>query len=288
MNTTFRNRVTLALTVGAMWLVSAGPADAALITIDNFTAYPNATNTVNLTTDAPAGWTVRDWIKWGAPAVPNAIGLTDYARRAGTTIISDLTYIDKIASPTDTTWNDGTYFSTTEPADNRWTMTWTDGTGGSAGSPHHIGTRSEAHEDNNSHNPSATDLGEGFGFTVTADALQKYRLRFYVANYESVTTIQLSAPFASSQTQTFTDTTTATNHTGGFLEATWTPDHVGELLTVDYWMTDFNGVNGHYGNISVHAASVSVQPIPEPATMAFLALGGLTMIGAGIRRRRKA
>ncbi|MDD4888787.1 MAG: discoidin domain-containing protein [Phycisphaerae bacterium] len=52
--------------------------------------------------------------------------------------------------------------------------------------------------------------------------------------------------------------------------------------------TNPNYSGPHVGLSEVQVFSTFTAPVPEPATMAFLALGGLTMMGAAIRRRRTA
>ncbi|MDD4891813.1 MAG: PEP-CTERM sorting domain-containing protein [Phycisphaerae bacterium] len=78
----------------------------------------------------------------------------------------------------------------------------------------------------------------------------------------------------------------------------WTVQSLNSLLPAEYAGWDVfcssGGINDK-GDIvalandttgKLHA--IVMSPVPEPATMAFLAIGGLTMMGAAIRRRRTA
>jgi len=261
--------------LGTCAVFAATSASAAVISLESFNTHSTGTANVDLT----AGGTV-DWVKFGANS--NAIGSSIYASKDGGTAISGLTYIDLI-TPFDTTYGSGENAGR-ELADSRWSMFWSDGTGGS--SPHGYGTRTET-ANSDFLGGGMPDLGEGFRLTVAASSTLPHTLTLYVANFETQATFDVTAPGATPLQYVWNNTLVGSGsvHVGGTFALVWTPDSASDVLTVEYWSTAFtDSASGGFANISVHGATLSA--IPEPSTYAAMA-GGIAMLALVMRRRRQ-
>jgi hypothetical protein len=208
----------------------------------------------------------EDWAIWGYANGGTSTSLAPDVHMAGGSGISDLSSISN-GNPLRAVGDFGSFAHTFD---------WSNGTP----VPTAIGAQGGIQHDGEQP-PMASNIGEGFSFTVPADTMDQ-TLRVYVTAHLGIGTLiaTLSDSSAKMYIQSLDGSTTPNDP--GVYTITYVADSASQTLNVTYVLTaenDFNPLNS--SNAALYAVSLAV---PEPSTVVLTAMGGLALLAW--RRRR--
>ncbi len=214
------------------------------------------TSDTNLTTQG-----VLDWAAWGNEqdgSLNNDNSLSPSSRKLGANLITGITAIQASPSPS----NMAQYFGPLPR------FSWTDGTPDVTGTNLALGVRTG-------------NGGTGLGFELTAPAsLGTNTLQVYFVGFSS--TIAVTATLSDGSATPDIDSTGPIGGSDAPLIYTvnYSADSIGQTLTLRFETTASTNPGS---GVSIQAATLDGSAIPEPASLAMLAAGGMMMV---IRRRR--
>ena len=240
----------------AVLALGLSTADAALLTGSYTTGTVTSADLTTLGGD--------DWVIWEVPADNWTNPIAIYNEKLAGTSISDLT---------GTTNGSGEVRTSFPPAH---TYSYSDGT-----SPF-------------SENPTPANLGVGirgtladlagdsFDLSITSTSLGEHTFTLFGAQTRTGTTLTLSLPGASNQVSTLASSGTGTIN--WVYTATFTPDTIGDVLTVNLASSGVStdGANS-FNSFRLGAAAISA--VPEPSTTSALVIAGILAL-VMVRRRR--
>jgi hypothetical protein len=220
----------------------------------------------NLTTEGTA-----DWAVWGFANGGTSTSLSPDNRKLGGSGISDLTNISN-GNPLRGIGQFGSYGEST--------FNWSNGT------PVLSATGAFTGIQHNGFGQPFSNIGEGFSFTVPADT-----------NLRTVTLYDTVDHGNSELTATLSDGSAVpfvfdSHHVPDFngpdiYTITYAANSAGQSLTVKLVLTAPDGSGNNTANVAIQAVDLTGPPpaVPEPSSLALLALGGGAL--AGWRRWRK-
>jgi hypothetical protein len=224
-----------------------------------------APGTTNLTTQG-----TDDWAVWGSTSNQTEGSTTPYDEKnvathdiLGMTLYGGLSITD-----------------TTDRTDQPGLFTWSDGTN-TPNQSSAIPMLMQAYPPGG----SSTDgpaIGTGFQLTFAASNTLSRTLILQLGYVDVNATVTASLSDGSATEYTNTVSSTSSASADFAIETiTYQANSPGQTLTVDYYTTANNGA---YDNIAIESASLSAVAVPEPASLALLAVG---VIGLLVRPRRR-